>query len=414
MLWDQPKRFHATSPHVADQLARSPPGYDARMVDRLLVPHLTEHATSIFGNTSRRAAQLGAVNLGQGFPDTDGLDIIKEAARDAIRDGLGNQYPPLHGVPELREAIARHQDRFYGLDVSAAEGVVVTGGASEAIASTMLALVDDGDEVLMFDPRFDLYAAAISMARGKRVSVPMTNTRPDLAALEAAITPRSRMLVVNSPHNPTGVVFTRDELLAIAQIAITHNLIVVADEVYEHLWFDEHEHIPISTLPGMFERTVTLGSGGKSFSFTGWRIGWASGPAGLIEAVRSARQHMSYVSAGPLQWAMVTALDLPDAYYEEIRLDLQAKRDVLTRGLTDIGFGVIPSEGTYFLMTDIAPLGFDDAVEFCHMLPEEYGVAAIPMPFLSDDPAAKTMVRWAFCKQPHVLEEALTRLSPLR
>ena len=384
------------------------------MTDRLLVPRLVEHAPSIFGEMSRRATQLGAVNLGQGFPDTDGPESIKQVAIEAIADGRGNQYPPAHGLPALREAIAHHQQRFYGLDVDPDRGVVVTTGASEAIASTILALIDDGDEVLVFDPRFDLYAAAIAMARGVRISVPMQNHRPDVAALRAAITPRTRMLLLNSPHNPTGIVFTRNELTAIADLVREHDLLILADEAYEHLWFDGHPHIPISTLPGMFERTVTVGSGGKSFSFTGWKVGWASGPVDLIAAVRVARQHLSYVSGGPFQWAMVDALNLPDDYYEEFRSDLQAKRDLLTAGLADLGFGVVDSQGTYFLMTDIRPLGFDDAVAFCDMLPQQYGVAAIPMALLSDDPALRPFVRWAFCKRPDVLREGLTRLAPLR
>jgi N-succinyldiaminopimelate aminotransferase len=245
-----------------------------------LVPHLTEHATTIFGDMSRRAVEVGAVNLGQGFPDTDGPAHLMDVATAAIRDGRGNQYPPAHGLPELRDAIAEHQHRFYGLTVDPQTEVVVTTGASEAIVATLLALIDAGDEVLVFEPRFDVYAAAIAMARGRRIGVLMDGPgyRPNLDALRAAITPRTRMILLNSPHNPTGVVFTREELQGIADIAIEHDLLVLADEAYEHLWFDGHPHIPISTLPGMFDRTITIGSGGKSFSFTGWKVGWASGP----------------------------------------------------------------------------------------------------------------------------------------
>lgn len=386
-------------------------GYRSVMTNSPLVPHLSEHSTSIFGEMSRRASELGAINLGQGFPDTDGLQSLKDSAIAAIRDGRGNQYPPAHGLPQLREAIAEHQQRFYGLDVDPERGVVVTTGASEALAATMLALIDSGDEVLFFDPRFDLYAAVIAMARGVRVGVPMRDFRPDLDALRTAITSRSRMLLLNSPHNPTGTVFTAAELQGIADIAIEHDLIVLADEAYEHLWFDDHQHIPISTLPGMFERTITVGSGGKSFSFTGWKVGWASGPADLIGAIRVARQHLSYVSGGPFQWAMAEALCLPDAYFTEFRADLQTKRDILTTGLADLGFGIVPSQGTYFLTTDLRPLGYDDGVEFCQRLPERVGVAAIPMQWLSDDPTTtRPFVRWAFCKQPDTLHEALTRL----
>ena len=379
-----------------------------------LVPHLTEHATTIFGDMSRRAIEVGAVNLGQGFPDTDGPDHLMEVATAAIRDGRGNQYPPAHGLPELREAIAEHQQRFYNLTVDPQTDVVVTTGASEAIVATLLALIDAGDEVLVFEPRFDVYAAAISMARGVRVGVPMGGPgyRPNLQALRAAVTPRTRMILLNSPHNPTGIVFTAEELQGIADIAIANNLLVLADEAYEHLWFDGHPHIPISTLPGMFDRTITIGSGGKSFSFTGWKVGWASGPQRLISAVRVARQHLSYVSGGPFQWAMAAGLRLPDTYFDELRADLAAKRDLLSAGLTDIGFTVLPSEGTYFVTTDIRPLGFTDGMEFCMTLPERAGVAAIPHQFFCDDPEpAKPFVRWAFCKRQEVLREACDRLA---
>jgi N-succinyldiaminopimelate aminotransferase len=379
-----------------------------------LVPHLTEHATTIFGDMSRRAVEVGAVNLGQGFPDTDGPDHLMDVATAAIRDGRGNQYPPAHGLPELRDAIAEHQQRFYHLTVDPQTDVVVTTGASEAIVATLLALIDAGDEVLVFEPRFDVYAAAISMARGVRVGVPMGGPgyRPNLQALRAAVTPRTRMILLNSPHNPTGIVFTAEELQGIADIAIANNLLVLADEAYEHLWFDGHPHIPISALPGMFDRTITIGSGGKSFSFTGWKVGWASGPQRLISAVRVARQHLSYVSGGPFQWAMAAGLRLPDTYFDELRADLAAKRDLLSAGLTDIGFTVLPSEGTYFVTTDIRPLGFTDGMEFCMTLPERAGVAAIPHQFFCDDPEpAKPFVRWAFCKRQEVLREACDRLA---
>lgn len=385
------------------------------MSNEYLVPHLTDHAASIFGDMSRRASELGAINLGQGFPDTDGPQVLKDSVIAAISDGRGNQYPPAHGLPILRQAVAEHQQRFYGLNVDPDHGVVVTTGASEAIAATLLALIDTDDEVVFFDPRFDLYAAALSMARGVRVAVPMQSFRPDLAALRAAITPRTRMLLLNSPHNPTGSVFTADELQGIADIAIEHDLIVLADEAYEHLWFDNHQHIPISTLPGMFERTITVGSGGKSFSFTGWKVGWASGPADLIGAVRVARQHLSYVSGGPFQWAMADALRLPDAYFDGFRADLQSKRDLLSAGLADLGFAITPSQGTYFLTTDVRPLGYQDGGEFCQMLPEKFGVTAIAMQWLSENQNENhPFVRWAFCKQQSTLQEALARLQPLR
>lgn len=381
------------------------------MADRRLVPHLTEHAATIFGEMSRQAAELGAVNLGQGFPDTDGPRAMMDEAIRAISQGRGNQYPPAHGLPELRAAIAAHQKRFYGIDLDPESQVVVSTGASEAIVATLLALIDADDEVVLFEPRFDIYSAAISMARGNRVGVPLRGERPNMQALRDAISPRTRMLLLNTPHNPTGLVFTHAELSEIAAIAQEFNLLVLADEAYEHLWFDDHAHIPISTLPGMFERTITVGSGGKSFSFTGWKVGWATGPADLIAAVRVARQHLSYVSGGPFQWAMAAGLALPDTYFAEFRSDLAAKRDLLAHGLAEIGFGVMPCEGTYFLTTDIRPLGFNDGMEFCLALPARVGVAAIPHQFFCDDPEpARPFVRWAFCKKPEVLQEALERL----
>lgn len=379
-----------------------------------LVPRMEEHRASIFAEMSGLATKVGAINLGQGFPDTDGPAELMMTAMDAIRDGRGNQYPPAHGLPELREAIADHQRRFYGLDVDAVAGVVVGTGASEVLQSALMALVDEGDEVVMFEPWFDIYSAGISLARGVRIGVPLTGPglRPDLTRLRAAITPRTRVLLLNSPHNPTGIVLTQEELEGIAAIAIEHDLIVISDEAYEHLWFPGHPHIPLATLPGMFERTVTVGSGGKSFSFTGWKVGWASGPADLIAAVRVVRQHLSYVSGGPFQYAMAAGLRLPDSYFTDFRADLVDKRDLLTSGLAELGFGILPSEGTYFLTTDVRPLGYADGLEFCRDIPQRAGVVAIPHQALCDDPqVGAPYVRWAFCKRPSVLQEALERLE---
>jgi N-succinyldiaminopimelate aminotransferase len=379
-----------------------------------LVPRMAEHATSIFGEMSALAAQTGAINLGQGFPDTDGPEALKAAATAAIRDGRGNQYPPVHGIPALREAIAEHQQRFYGLTVDAGTEVVVTTGASEAIQSALLALVDEGDEVIVFEPWFDIYAAGISLARGRRVGVPLVgpDLRPDLVALRAAITDRTRLILLNSPHNPSGIVFTPEELAEIARIAIDADLLVLSDEAYEHLWFDHHRHIPISTLPGMWERTVTVGSGGKTFSFTGWKVGWATGPTDLIGAVRVVRQHLSYVSGGPFQWAVADGLALPDEYYEGFRLDLAAKRDLLSEGLSQIGMRVLPTQGTYFVTTDVLSLGFADGLEFCRELPQRCGVVAIPVQvFCDDESIGAPYVRWAFCKRQDVLADALGRLA---
>lgn len=381
-----------------------------------LVARLHDHTRSIFGEMSALATQLGAVNLGQGFPDTDGPQIVQEAAVAAIRSGKGNQYPPVHGVTELLQAVSDHQRRFYGLEVDPKSEVVVTTGASEALAAAILGLVEPGDEVLMLDPYFDLYPAATALAGAHRVVVPLSgpDLRPDLDAIAAAVTGRTRMLLLNSPHNPTGIVFTKAELCGLAEIAIENDLIVLSDEAYEHLWFDGHPHIPIATLPGMWKRTVSVGSAGKSFSFTGWKVGWATGPADLIGAVRVARQHLSYVSSGPFQWATIEGLHLPDAYFEDFRHGLQHQRDHLASGLAELGYGVIEPEGTYFVTTDVRPLGFDSGEQFCRVTPEQVGVVAIPLSALSDHPEVTSpYVRWAFCKRPEVLDDALNRLAGL-
>jgi N-succinyldiaminopimelate aminotransferase len=383
-------------------------------MDSPLVPRMREHSTSIFAEMSALAARTESINLGQGFPDTDGPAEIAEVARARIADGRGNQYPPAQGVPELLRAISAHSERFYGLRIDPDVDVVVTTGASEAIQSTLMALVDTGDEVVMFEPRFDIYAAGVSLAGGVRIGVPLAgpDLRPDISALANAITSRTKVLLINSPHNPTGVVFTREELLAIAHLAIARDLIVISDEAYEHLWFEDHVHIPIATLPGMFERTITIGSGGKSFSFTGWKVGWAYGPAHLISAVKVVRQHLSFVSGGPFQYAIAHGLGMPDQYFTEFRHDLSAKRDVLTGGLSELGLRTLTSQGTYFLTTDVTPLGYDDGVAFCNDIAERCRVVAIPHQSLCDNPAiGKPYVRWAFCKKPEVLNEAIDRLS---
>ena len=379
-----------------------------------LVPRMTPHSTSIFGEMSKLALDLGAINLGQGFPDTDGPLALKEAAITAIQEGRGNQYPPVHGVPTLRAAITAHQQRFYGIALDPDTDVVVTTGASEALAASMLALVEPGDEVILFEPWFDVYEAIVDLAHGVRVGVPMNHDglRPNLERLENAVNSRTRVILLNSPHNPTGTVFTHEELQFVADLAIKHDLIVISDEAYEHLWFDESTHKPIATLPGMFERTITVGSGGKSFSFTGWKVGWASGPADLISAVRTVRQHLSYVSGGPFQWAIAEGLAFPDSYFDGLRSDLLLKRDLLAAGLRDLGFDVITPQGTYFITTDIRPLGYANGLEFCRELPHKAGVVAIPhQVFCADVSIGAPYVRWAFCKQPEVLQGALDRMA---
>jgi N-succinyldiaminopimelate aminotransferase len=372
--------------------------------------------TTIFAEMSARAAATGSINLGQGFPDTDGPAEIARAAADAIMSGRGNQYPPGPGVPELRHAIAGHQKRWYGLDWDPDTEVLVTAGATEAIAAAMLALVEPGDEVIALEPYYDSYAATIAMAGGVRVPVTLRppGFRPDLDRLAGAVTGRTRLILLNSPHNPTGSVLTRDELAAIAALAVQRDLLVLADEVYEHVVFDG-EHVPIAGFPGMRERTVSVSSAGKTFSFTGWKIGWVTAAPELVAAVRTAKQFLTYVSGGPFQYAVAAALGLPDAYFAALRDDLRAKRDLFAAGLRDLGFEVYPPAGTYFVTADIAALGQADGMRFCMTLPERAGVVAIPSAvFYDDKEAARTQVRFAFCKRPEVLAEALARLSRLR
>jgi N-succinyldiaminopimelate aminotransferase len=385
-----------------------------------LAARLRGTGTTVFAEMSALALATGSVNLGQGFPDSDGPEAVAEAAVRAIREGRGNQYPPGVGVPELRHAVSAHQREWYGFDYDPDTEVLVTAGATEAIAAALLALVDPGDEVIAFEPYYDSYAACIAMAGGVRVPATLLapddkapRWRPDLDALAASVTPRTRVLLVNSPHNPTGMVLTEPELRRLARIAVEHNLIVIADEVYEHLVF-EGSHTPLATLPGMRERTVAVSSGGKTFSFTGWKIGWVTSTPPLVTAVRTAKQFLTYVSGGPFQYAIAEALALPRAYYDELRESLRARRDLLAAGLADVGFGVYPTEGTYFLTTDIRPLGETDGIAFCRSLPERCGVVAIPSAvFYDDQEAGAPFVRFAFCKQPAVLEEALRRLKKL-
>lgn len=379
-----------------------------------LVPAMLGYQRTVFGEMSALATELGAVNLGQGFPDTDGPQALRDAAISAIREGRGNQYPPAHGLPQLRRAIAAHQQQWYGLAPDWESGVVVTTGASEALAAAILALVAPGDEVIMLDPYFDVYAAVVALAGGVRVAVPLREPglRPDLDALAAAVTPRTRLILLNTPHNPTGVVLTPAELSGIAAIALAGDLIVVSDEAYEHLWFDDHRHRPIAGLPGMWERTLTIGSAGKMFSLTGWKVGWASGPADLIGAVRVVRQHLSYVSGGPFQWAVAEGLAADEAYFGDLRATMAAQRDLLAAGLSQLGLGVVPAAGTYFLSTDVRPLGFPDGDSFVSWAAHQAGVVAIPMAALSDHPEVTgPYVRWAFCKSPETIGAGLQRLA---
>jgi N-succinyldiaminopimelate aminotransferase len=372
--------------------------------------------TTIFAEMSELAVATGSVNLGQGFPDTDGPAEIARAAADAIMAGRGNQYPPGAGIPELRQAIAAHQRRFYDLAVDPDGEVLVTAGATEAIAAALLALVEPGDEVIAFEPYYDSYAACIAMAGGVRVPVTLRapGFRPDLDQLRAAVTSRTRLILLNSPHNPTGSVFNRAELTAIAELACERDLLVISDEVYEHMVFTG-EHVPVASLPGMAERTVSISSAAKTFSFTGWKIGWVTSTRELVTAVRTVKQFLTFVSGGPFQYAIAQALALPDEYYRSVAADLQPKRDLMCGGLAEAGFDVYRPDGTYFITTDIRPFGEVSGLEFCRKLPYAAGVVAIPsVVFYDTVDAGQFQVRFAFCKKVEVLTEALARLRLLR
>jgi N-succinyldiaminopimelate aminotransferase len=385
-------------------------------VSEHLVERLRPFGTTIFAEMSALAVATGSINLGQGFPDTDGPEVVRQAAIDAINDGRGNQYPPGIGVPELRHAVSSHQQRWYGLDFDPDTEVLVTAGATEAIAAALLALCEPGDEVVTFEPYYDSYAACIAMAGAVRRVV--TLRPPDYSfpsdELRNAITARTKLLLLNSPHNPTGKVFSVEELQLIAALAQEHNLLVVTDEVYEHLVF-EGAHVPIATLPGMRKRTVTISSGGKTFSFTGWKIGWVCSTPQLTTAVKTAKQFLTYVSGGPFQYAIAAGLELPDAYFAELAGTLRDKRNRLCSGLTDAGFDVFRPHGTYFVTADIRSLGETDGLAFCRALPERCGVVAVPsVVFYDNDEAGRSLVRFACCKRVEVLDEACTRLKGLK
>ena len=385
-------------------------------MDSPLVHRMQGFGSTIFAEMSALAVEHGALNLGQGFPDTDGPQEVLDAAKAAI-DGGRNQYPPGAGVPELLDAIAVHQKRFYGLDVDPRREVLVTVGATEAIAATILALCEPGDEVVTFEPYYDSYAASIALAGAvRRTSVlRFPDFAVDEESLRAAFSSRTRLVLLNTPHNPTGKVFTRAELDLICSLARQHDAWVVTDEVYEHLVFDGLEHVPVATLPGMGERTLTISSAGKTFSTTGWKVGWVSGPARAVSAVRTVKQFLTYVGSGPFQPAVAVGLGLGDGVYAGLSRSLQGKRDLLVAALRDIGLSVSVPSGTYFVVADAARLGATDALEFCRALPALAGVAAVPVSVFHDDAdAARTLVRFAFCKRDEVLREAAARLSALR
>ncbi|MDQ3405269.1 MAG: pyridoxal phosphate-dependent aminotransferase [Actinomycetota bacterium] len=382
-----------------------------------LVPRLRPFTSTIFAEMTALAIQHDAVNLGQGFPDSDGPIAMLEEARKAISAGL-NQYPPGPGRPELRAAIAEQRAR-YGTAFDPDSEILVTVGATEAIAASLLALVEAGDEVVLFEPYYDSYAAAVAMSGATRKVVSLAEEPSgrfglDIDALRAAITPRTKVILVNTPHNPTGSVLTRVELEAVAALCVEYDLVAITDEVYEDLVFDGREHLPLGSLPGMAERTLTISSAGKSFNCTGWKIGWVCGPAELVGAVRAAKQFLTFVGGAPFQPAIAYALRRESAWVAELRASLADKRDRLSAGLAAAGFGVRPTEGTYFVCADVRPLGFADGLELARALPARIGVAAVPVQVFTDNPERwRHLVRFAFCKRDDVLDQAIERLHPL-
>jgi N-succinyldiaminopimelate aminotransferase len=382
-----------------------------------LVPRLQPFTSTIFAEMTALADRHDAVNLGQGFPDTDGPMGMLNAAKEALFGGA-NQYPPGPGRPELRAAIARHRLR-YDTEYDPDSEILVTAGATEAITASLIALTDPGDEVIVIEPYYDSYAAAVAIAGATRRVVSLVEDSGgrfalDVDAVRAAVTPRTRAILINSPHNPTGTVFTAAELARLAEVCVEHDLIAITDEVYEHLVFDEAEHLPLVNLPRMRERTVTISSAGKTFNCTGWKIGWVCSTPELVAAVKAAKQFITFVSGGPLQPAVAYALDEELDWVEILRGSLMAKRDRLAAGLTEAGFAVRPTAGTYFICADVRPLGFTDAADLAWQLPERVGVAAVPVKVFTDHPNEwKHLLRFAYCKQDAVLDEAISRLHKL-
>lgn len=371
---------------------------------------------TIFEEITALALKHDAINLGQGFPDADGPQQFKDIAAAGVHGTL-NQYAPGSGILPLRQAISAHQSRFYGIDINPEHEVVVTTGATEAIAATILAFVNAGDEVLTFEPFYDSYGAAIGLAGGvhKTVALRAPDFQPSIPELRSAFTDRTRMVVLNNPHNPTGSTFDKVLLTEIVALAKKHDCLIVSDEVYEHLTFGT-AHIPIATLADAWERTVTISSAGKTFSFTGWKVGWATGPAELIAAVRTVKQFLSYSSGTAFQPAVAQALDSEAHFFSDFALDLRQRSEVLAGGLESAGMRVYRPQGTYFIVADVAPLGVTNALDLARLMPEKIGVAGIPLSvFCHEDGARRTrsLMRFAFCKKPELLIEASRRLSTL-
>ena len=382
--------------------------------DPFIKDSMREFGETIFAEMSALAVKTGAINLGQGFPDTDGPREIAELAIAAIRDGH-NQYPPGLGIKKLRDAISHHQMRFYGLEFDSETEVLVTAGATEAIAASLLAICEQGDEIITFEPYYDSYAASIALAGGVRRVI--TLNTPDYSFsiddLEKLITAKTKAILLNSPHNPTGKVFTHNELSQIANLCIEHDLVAICDEVYEHLVF-EGQHIPLIQYPGMRDRTIQISSAGKTFSFTGWKIGWVCAQPALLDTVRTAKQFLTYVNGAPFQHAIAEALNLPDLYFDNFLEDMRVKRDCLSQGLEKAGLTTFTPQGTYFVTADIENLGYEDGKQFCLDLPVQCGVVAVPnVVFYDNKDLGSTLIRFAFCKRLDVLEEAVERLQTL-
>ncbi|WP_432523355.1 pyridoxal phosphate-dependent aminotransferase [Kineococcus sp. SYSU DK006] len=411
------------APSPAPAPASAPGSAPAARWSPPVVRRMRRFGPTVFAEMSALALRTGAVNLGQGFPDADGPASLLDDAVAAIRSGA-NQYPPGTGVGALLEAVAAHQERFYGLHLDPGTQVLVTAGATEAIAASVLALCEPGDEVVVLEPAYDSYAAVIALAGAVQRSVPLVpdgagGFAVDAAALRAAFSERTRLVLLNTPHNPTGTVLPAAAVAEVARLAVAADAVVLTDEVYEHLVFDGAAHVPVATLPGMAERTLTVSSAGKTFSVTGWKVGWVSGPAELVAAVRTVKQFLTYVNAAPFQPAVAAALALPDVFYRGLAADLQRRRDLLVEGLRSAGFGVSVPAGTYFVVADPRPLGHDDGTDLCRRLPELAGVVGVPLSAFCEEgsPAAEAvrpLVRFTFCKSDAVLQEAVQRLQALR